>query len=46
MRTHYHINEWPPRYVFYNPYIDELFVVGVRAALACDRLGLVYIGEF
>ena len=34
------------KFVFYNPFYDELFVVSSRMAQTVDRLGLVYIGRF
>lgn len=34
------------RFVFYNPFYDELFVVGTRLSPFADKLGLVYIGLF
>ncbi len=34
------------KFVFYNPFYDELFVISTRMAPTADKLGLVYIGLF
>lgn len=34
------------KFVFYNPYYDELFIVGTRMAPIACSLGLIYVGLF
>lgn len=34
------------KFVFYNPFYDELFVVSTRVAPVADKLGLVFIGVY